>query len=428
MENMLPHLLRGSVTAVMNVVLLFILTQPKFGRRVTVTAAVTILVLNMVSSFYFYWTGNLTALTKFDLIRLLVIGIVLKPLVRDSFMQWCFNFLTSINFYIIIVILSYRLCYFFPYPWYAVTALRFLMYLAVILLFWRFFRPLYRQVMENWRVFFALIVCIFFNFAYYFFFTNDIEQTLSDEMWPLFLLVALSCAIYVTVLYFLQKISAEYVLNAENLKMQNDKELLYVSASAMAERLQLMDQAAFQNSLAAHDRRHFNSMVLELLEQARIEEATDCLRRQIDMKPPQNKCYCENVPVNAAVCYYAAMAEQSGIRTEFDLAIPNDLAVDSLELAMALSNLIENAIHACDVLADGQNSYIRFTCRHVGRLLLEMTNPCADDVTLDENGHPTAQKAGHGVGTKSVIAFATQYDAELLYHVENGIFRVRLLV
>ena len=428
MENLLPHLLRGSVTAVMNVVLLFILTQPKFGRRVTVTSAVIILVLNLVSNFYFYWTGNLTALTKFDMILLLVIGVALKPLVRDSFMQWCFNFLTAINFNMIIVILSYHLFYLFPYPYYAITVLRFLMYLAVILLFWRFLRPLYRQVMENWRVFFALVVCIFFNFAYYFFFTNDIKQTLSDEMWPLFLLVALSCAIYVTVLYFLQKISAEYVLKAQNLKMQNEKELLHLSASAMAERLQLMDKAAFQNSLAAHDRRHFNSMVLELLEQSRVEEAIDCLRRQNDIKPPQNKCYCENIPVNAAVCYYAAMAEQTGIRMEFDLTIPNDLPVDSLELAMALSNLIENAIHACDVLPDGQDRFIRFTCRHVGRLLLEMTNPYADDVTLDGNGYPTAQKAGHGVGTKSVIAFAKQYNAELLYHVENGIFQVRLLV
>ena len=69
-----------------------------------------------------------------------------------------------------------------------------------------------------------------------------------------------------------------------------------------------------------------------------------------------------------------------------------------------------------------------FTSRSVGRLLLEMENTCAEGAILDENGYPVAVEVGHGIGSKSVIAFAKKYDGELLYKIENGVFQVRLLV
>jgi hypothetical protein len=89
---------------------------------------------------------------------------------------------------------------------------------------------------------------------------------------------------------------------------------------------------------------------------------------------------------------------------------------------------MENAIQVCEKLPKKQLRYIRFTARSVGRLLLEIENSCAEGVVIDENGYPVAIEAGHGIGSKSVIAFAKKYDGELIYKVENGVFRVRLLV
>lgn len=211
-------------------------------------------------------------------------------------------------------------------------------------------------------------------------------------------------------------------------KQKSDAKFLQLSATSMAERLRLMDESAHRQSLAAHDRRHFNSMVLELLEQGQSGEAIAILQQQTASRPVFNKRYCENTAVNAAVCYYAARAEEKEIATDIVLEIPNELSIDSLELAMALANLLENAIHGCDALPDGVKRQIRFTCRHMGRLVLEISNPCTVDSTLDENGYPASRQDGHGLGTKSVFAFAMKYDGELFYRIENGIFIVRLLV
>ena len=95
---------------------------------------------------------------------------------------------------------------------------------------------------------------------------------------------------------------------------------------------------------------------------------------------------------------------------------------------MVVSNLLENSIQACGRLIDGTKPYLRLTCRSVGRLLLEIKNPCAKETTLDENGYPFASQKDHGIGSKSVIAFAKKYDGELVYKIENCVFRVRLLV
>ena len=78
--------------------------------------------------------------------------------------------------------------------------------------------------------------------------------------------------------------------------------------------------------------------------------------------------------------------------------------------------------------SSGKQSFINFNCRNVGRLLLEMENPCPEDTILDENGYPVTLEEGHGIGSKSVIAFAKKYDGELMYQIENKVFRVRLLV
>ena len=141
-----------------------------------------------------------------------------------------------------------------------------------------------------------------------------------------------------------------------------------------------------------------------------------------------SRSYCANPAVNAAVCHYAGIAQQAGITTEISLDIAADLDVDMLELSMVVANLMENAIHGCGKLAQDRKPYIRFICRSVGRLLLEIENPCSDDATLDENGYPVTRREGHGIGSRSVVAFAKKNDAELLYRIENGVFRVRLLV
>ncbi len=413
--------LRSIVTNIMLVALLFTLARPKCRPRTLLMALAAIVVLNLMLNVYFYLQNDYTTLSKLDILFFIFVGIAVKPLFLETFMQWLFNCLTVMNVYAVTVILSYYLCGLFPHPEYAVTALRFFMFLAAILLFRKRLRPLYRQAAEQWSVYLFVAAGLFGNFAWYFMSSADVEQTLTKDFAPLLLLVLLVLLVYLAMFFSLRKTLREAALREENLKMLSDRELT-------RQRLSLMDEAVRQMSIVQHDRRHFNNTLLALLKEGETEKASSLIQRQSEALPQKPQSYCQNVPVNAAVSYYADLARQRGYSCQLRLNIPEKLHVDELALAMSVSNLMENAIAALAALPVGIEPVVRFTAVHTGQLILEISNPYTGEVLLDESGLPKSDKAGHGRGTQSVADFVKKCGGELLYELAGGMFKVRMMV
>lgn len=428
MIQLLPDLLRAAVSSTANVLLMMTLLQPKYSKKITLLTMLGILAATLGTAIYCYLNGNLTFLAKFDVVLFAVLCFVVRPLFKDTFMQWLFSYITVQNINYTVVILSFIGSRKLPFPPYANSFLRTILFGAFLLVLLRYIRPLYRQAVEHWTAYFAVALGIYVAFTYYFLSSSNIVVTLKEQTVPLLLMIFIGLAAYGSIFLALKNLQREFQVKEENQKMQAEREYLQLAAGNMSRRLELMEEVSAQNSRVAHDRRHFNNVLLELLEQGKTREACTLLQSHNQAVPKIGKIYCENPAVNAAVCHYAGLAEQAGIPAEIALDIPGSLTIDALELAMVVSNLLENAVQACARLPKNQAPYLRFTCRSVGRLLLEMENPCAKGVVLDESGYPIAGEEGHGIGSKSIIAFAKRYDGELLYKVENGIFRVRLLV
>lgn len=428
MSEYFPDILRAVISTTANVLLMITLLQPKYSKKVTILTMLGILSLDLGTAVYCYLSGNLTMLAKIDTILFALLCFAVRPAFKDNFMQWLFSYLTVQNISDTVIVLSFIGSRRLPYPIYANSILRVILFGAFLLILWRYIRPLYRQVVEHWTTYFAVALGIYITFTYYVISSDDIVVTLTEQAVPFVLLIFVGLAAYGSIFLSLKNLQREYRVREDNHKIQAEREYLQLAADNMSERLKLMEAVSAQNSRAAHDRRHFNNMILEFLEQGENHEAITLLKNQNQVSYKISKVYCQNPVVNAAVCHYANQAEHSGIRTAIQLNIPSDLSVDSLELAMVVSNLLENAIVACLKQKDGKSLYINFICHHIGRLLLEMENPCTDDTALDQNGYPITNEEGHGVGSKSVIAFAMKYDGELMYQIENGVFLVRLLV
>ena len=428
MSELFPDLLRAAVSTTANVLLMGTLLQPKYSKKVTLLTMLGILAADLGTAIYCYLSGNLTLLSKLDIVLFAVLCFAVRPLFKDTFMQWLFSYITVQNISDIVIILSFEIGRYLPYPAYANTLLRAILFGAFLLVLSRYVRPLYRQAVEHWTAYFAVALGLYITFNYYVLSADDIIVMLTEQAIPLLLVIFIGLASYASIFLSLKNLQREFRVKEENRKMQAEREYLQLAAGNMSQRLMLMEEVSAQNSRAAHDRRHFNNVLLELLEQGKTGEATALLESQNQRTHEISRVYCENPAVNAAVCHYASFAEQPDISTEIELDIPRNLTVDSLELAMVVSNLMENAARACKRLPENQTPYLRFTCRSVGRLLLEMENPCAEDTALDENGYPIAREEGHGIGSKGVIAFVKKYDGELLYKIEKGIFRVRILV
>ena len=132
--------------------------------------------------------------------------------------------------------------------------------------------------------------------------------------------------------------------------------------------------------------------------------------------------------VNAAVCYYATMASEKGISCDIKLNIPKKLSLDGLELAMVVSNLLENAIHGVESLTDENARKIQFTAIYTGQLLLEIENSYTGKIKTNEDGIPLSEKKGHGIGTQSIVSFAKKWNAELDYIISDKTFKVQMMI
>lgn len=400
--------------------LLFTLARPKSRQATLWVVLAGIVALNVALNVFFYLRNDYTTLSKLDIAFFILVGIATKPLFQETLMQWLFNCFTAMNIYAIAVILSYYLYDLFPYPHLAITALRAIIFVAAIALFRSRLRPLYRQAAEHWSVYLFVAAGLFGNFSWYFLASDDVEQMLTEEFAPLLLLVLLVLLVYLAIFLSMRKTLKGAALREENLKMQSDRELT-------RQRLALMDETVRQMSIAQHDRRHFNNTLLSLLQQGKADKAADFIRQQNEDLPQKPQSYCQNVPVNATVSYYTELARQQGIRFDLRLDIPEKIAVDELSLAMAVANLIENAINAVSDLPEERRE-LRFTSVNTGQLILEMSNPYDGEIELDDNGLPISRKEGHGKGSQSVADFVQKCSGELVYEVTNGLFRVRLMV
>lgn len=427
MSEYLPEFIRAIISTTANVLLMVTLLQPKYSKKITMLTMLSILAADLGTAIYCYLSGNLTLLSKLDIVLFAFLCFAVRPLFKDTFMQWLFSYLTVQNISDAVIVLSFLGSRHLPYPVYANSLLRIILFGTFLVILSRYVRPLYRQAVEHWTAYFAVALGIYITFNYYVLSSDDIIVTLTEQAIPLLLVIFIGLAAYGSIILSLKNLQREFKIKEENQKMQSEREYLQLAAGNMSERLKLMEEVSAQNSRAAHDRRHFNNLLLELLEQGANGEAATLLKKQSQTPPNISKVYCENPAVNAAVCHYAKVAEHSGILTEIELDIPIDLSIDSLELSMVVSNLLENAIVAC-LKQSNHSPYIHFICCNMGRLLLEVENPCAEGIALDENGYPVTFEEGHGLGSKSVIAFAKKYEGELIYQIEKGFFRVRLLV
>ena len=135
--------------------------------------------------------------------------------------------------------------------------------------------------------------------------------------------------------------------------------------------------------------------------------------------------YCSDPILNATLTAYLSRAENSGITIDLHLAIPEILPVDSAELSICFANALENATKACEELPRNERKII-LRCIHKPAFMFEIENPYKGRITFGRNGLPISTKTGHGLGTRSIMAFCEKHNAFYDFSAEGGWFRVMI--
>lgn len=216
-------------------------------------------------------------------------------------------------------------------------------------------------------------------------------------------------------------------LKQKEYKLKSDAAILEMAARSMRERLSSTEELLSQDRTMRHDRRHFEALILSLIQDGKVDEARKCLEERLSHEPRAGKRYCENTTVNAALMHYMSLAERNDIKVTVSANIPYNVGVDDMQLAIAISNLLENAINACLKVPESER-FIEITAKYKEQLLLEIVNSCDGKQKLDKDGHPVTDREGHGIGTRSVLDFAEKTGSEVRYIAEDDKFKVRMIV
>ena len=210
-------------------------------------------------------------------------------------------------------------------------------------------------------------------------------------------------------------------------KLKADAELYELAAKNMKERLFVTEEFVKSDRKLRHDRRHFEALLMTLLQEGNVDEAKKYLSEQLAEEPRTTKRYCENTTINVALIYYICAAEKNNISVETDVCIPSNISMDDLHLGIVVANLMENAINACKNIPQ-EKRFINIKAIYKEQLLLEIQNSCASKVPLDENGYPFSNEAGHGIGTKSVVSFVEETGGFIQYESSENTFKVRVIL
>lgn len=128
-----------------------------------------------------------------------------------------------------------------------------------------------------------------------------------------------------------------------------------------------------------------------------------------------------------------AIAQSKGVTLQVQLDDLRDFALPDEALVVVLSNLIDNAIEACEKNKDPSHKTIRLNMDADPEAnFLYIENPAEQPVRIVDNHIVTTKKglAEHGYGLKNISTILTQYDAEfaLDYQEERQMFCFSLQV
>lgn len=415
--------MRMLVNCLYPVGLVFLMTEFKCSerlRKLAMTGAVlTAAVSNQI---LFYTIGREKMMNFFPFLLLFPCIAVLLVLGKDRPSQLFFSFFTAVNMLYLASIISILATGMDKDKVWLETVVRALVYTVILIIFRKkLFEPyhfLARHMEKGWTAI-ALIPFLFFFLVMILGVYPTVRQ--DNFLGVLILYVILGFVYYIIYRIF----HTSYRLINERM----DNELLQSQVLAFTNQSGVLRDTREEIRTYRHDMRHYVKNIEVLVRKGDMEAALgfiDDFESKLD--DTEQKHYCENVTLDALLTYYLKKVGQQGIEIETKLDIPQELPVDVVELSTVFANAIENACTACNKIKEDGEKKIELKCISTPQFIFEIANTYQEEIRFDKDGRPISGEEGHGIGTRSIAAFAERHGAVLDYKVTKDRFCLRILL
>ena len=181
---------------------------------------------------------------------------------------------------------------------------------------------------------------------------------------------------------------------------------------------------------ARHDLRHHAAALSRLIdagEQERCRAYLVELSGQQEAEAPLR--YADNLVANAVMAAYLAPAQAAGIEVRCEARVPAELPLRDTELSVLLSNLLSNAVEACErVRAEGAGRpFVSLSMRaQDGRLAVRCENAAVPGASFSRTSKADASR--HGLGLPAMRQIVERHGGALYADVEGGVAVVRIVI
>lgn len=126
--------------------------------------------------------------------------------------------------------------------------------------------------------------------------------------------------------------------------------------------------------------------------------------------------------------YFSRLAKDNGISIDISAKLQEPLIIPEPEFCVLLSNLLENAIEACQRQAGSSQIHVRLLQTCPSLLSLTVDNTCPEPPKWQNNSLHSSKHNGTGIGTRSVKNIAARYHGDARFEWKNGMFYVSVLL
>ena len=217
--------------------------------------------------------------------------------------------------------------------------------------------------------------------------------------------------------------------------MQREKKMLDIRVSEERTKNQMnmyltMDDSYNEQKKKVHEFNNQLACMRQLLGSKEYEKAAEYVNGICNSWTEEmNYINTNHAIINAVLNQKFKLAKSKGIAMVLSLNDLHDVFISDEDLVTLLSNLLDNAIEACEKLIEG-NKIIKFRFIVEGeKITISARNPVKDNIYILDN-YPVTTKRNifeHGIGMRNMETVIKRYGGEYQYSCNEGYFTYTMI-
>ena len=212
------------------------------------------------------------------------------------------------------------------------------------------------------------------------------------------------------------------------IEIERTRNYLSMQITQAMQEIESMREAEQMGKIYRHDLRHHMQYILACVENNRIEQIKTYVHDICnELEAQKVRVFCKNEAVNLTLSAFVGQAEEQGIDMDIKAEISKNITISEGDLCVLLSNILENALHACQKRRekDLPAAIEVLMFEKNGKLLLQTVNSCEEGIRF-KKGVPVSNEPGHGVGIYSICMIAEKYNGVYNFSTEGERFIVQI--